>query len=59
MYIGMNLCFLCSILLNIFFMNDLLSFAKDVGIVNFADDNTIFGENKDDQELIKSPLKRK
>ena len=55
----MNLCFLCSILLNIFFMNDLLSFAKDVGIVNFADENTIFGENKDDQELIKSPLKRK
>ena len=59
MYIDMKLYFLCSILLNIFFMNDLLSFAKYVGIVNFADDNIIFGENKDTQELIKSPLKRK
>ena len=55
----MKLYFLCSLLLNIFFMNDLLSFAKDIGIVNFADENTIFGENKDTQERIKSPLKRK
>lgn len=55
----MKLYFLCSLLLNIFFMNDLLSFAKDIGIVNFAVENTIFGENKDTQELIKSPLKRK
>ena len=55
----MKLYFLCSILLNIFFMNDLLSFSKYVGIVNFADDNIIFGEIKDTQELIKSPLKRK
>ena len=55
----MKLYFLCSLLLNIFFMNDLLSFAKDIGIVNFADENTIFGENKDTQELMKSPLKRK
>ena len=59
MYIDMKLYFLCSLLLNIFFMNDLLSFAKDIGVVNFADENTIFGENKDTQELIKSPLKRK